>query len=56
LEKNREHKAYYVRAGELKAAGMDWTAILAAEDENPRARLAAELEVRQSLHWNRNAR
>jgi hypothetical protein len=34
---------HYVRARELKAAGMDWTAILAAEDENPRARLAAEL-------------
>ena len=34
---------HYVRAKELKAAGMDWTAVLAAEDENPRARLAAEL-------------
>jgi hypothetical protein len=34
---------HYVRAKELKAAGMDWTAILAAEDENPRARLVAEL-------------
>jgi hypothetical protein len=34
---------HYVRARELKAAGMDWTAVLAAEDENPRARLAAEL-------------
>jgi hypothetical protein len=33
----------YVRAKELKAAGMDWTDVLAAEDENPRARLAAEL-------------
>ena len=34
---------HYVRARELKAAGMDWTAVIAAEDENPRARLAAEL-------------
>ena len=33
----------YVRARELKAAGMDWTDVLAVEDENPRARLAAEL-------------
>jgi hypothetical protein len=34
---------HYVRAKELKAAGMDWTDVLAAEDENRRARLAAEL-------------
>jgi len=34
---------HYVRARELKAAGMDWTEILAAETENKRARLAAEL-------------
>jgi hypothetical protein len=34
---------HYVRARELKAAGMDWTDVLAAGDENPRARLAAEL-------------
>jgi hypothetical protein len=34
---------HYVRARELKAAGMDWTAVLAAEDENKRARLAAEI-------------
>ena len=34
---------HYVRAKELKAAGMDWTEVLAAEAENPRARLAAEL-------------
>jgi hypothetical protein len=36
---------HYVRARELKAAGMDWTGVLAAEDEaeNKRARLAAEL-------------
>ena len=33
---------HYVRAREIKAAGMDWTAVLAAEDENPR-RLAAEV-------------
>jgi hypothetical protein len=34
---------HYVRARELKAAGMDWTAVLAAEDDNRRARLAAEI-------------
>jgi hypothetical protein len=34
---------HYVRAKELKAAGMDWTEVLAAEVENPRARLVAEL-------------
>ena len=34
---------HYVRARELKAAGLDWTDILAESDENPRARLAAEL-------------
>jgi hypothetical protein len=34
---------HYVRAKELKAAGMDWTEVLAAESENRRARLAAEL-------------
>ena len=34
---------HYVRAKELKAAGMDWTEVLAAEAENKRARLAAEL-------------
>ena len=32
-----------MRAKELKAAGMNWTDVLAIEDENPRARLAAEL-------------
>ena len=34
---------HYVRAKELKAAGMDWTDVLAVEAENKRARLAAEL-------------
>jgi hypothetical protein len=34
---------HHVRARELKAAGMDWTEVLAAEAENPRARLVAEL-------------
>lgn len=33
----------YVRAKELKAAGMDWTEVLAAEAESRRARLAIEL-------------
>ena len=36
---------HYVRARELKAAEMDWTEVLAAEDDNKRARLAAELLV-----------
>jgi hypothetical protein len=34
---------HYVRAKELKVAGMDWTDVLVAEAENRRARLAAEL-------------
>ncbi len=34
---------HYVRARELKAAGMDWTRVLGAEAENRRARLAAEI-------------
>jgi hypothetical protein len=34
---------HYVRARELKAAGMDWTGVLAIPEENKRARLAAEL-------------
>ena len=34
---------HYVRARELTAAGMDWTEVLAAESENKRARLSAEL-------------
>jgi len=34
---------HYVRAKELKAAGMDWTEVLAAEEENPRARLVTEI-------------
>jgi hypothetical protein len=34
---------HYVCARELKAAGMDWTEVLATDVENPRARLAAEL-------------
>src|SRR3954453_8364132 len=34
---------HYVRAKELKAASMDWTEVREAEDEIPRARLAAEL-------------
>lgn len=33
----------YVRARELKAAGMDWTDILAVEADNRRERLVAEL-------------
>jgi hypothetical protein len=34
---------HYERAKELKAANMDWKVVLSAEEENPRARLAAEL-------------
>jgi hypothetical protein len=34
---------HYVRARELKAAGMDWTEVLADTDDNRRARLVAEL-------------
>jgi hypothetical protein len=34
---------HYVRARELKVAGMDWTDVLAAEADNRRARLVAEL-------------
>ncbi len=35
---------HYVRAKELKAAGMDWTAVLAVEEaDNKRAKLAREL-------------
>lgn len=39
----------YVRARELKAAGMDWTAVLPMEDENRRARLAAEILASESF-------
>jgi hypothetical protein len=35
--------ALYVRARQLKAAGMDWTEVLAVDAENRRARLAAEI-------------
>jgi hypothetical protein len=34
---------HYVRAGELKAAGMVWTEVLELEEDNDRARLAAEI-------------
>jgi hypothetical protein len=34
---------HYERAKELKAANMDWKVVLFREEENPRARLAAEL-------------
>jgi hypothetical protein len=34
---------HYVRAKELKVAGMDWTEVLAEEVENRRARLATEI-------------
>ncbi len=41
----------YVRDRELKAAGMEWTDVLAAEDESRRARLAAEL-LASRVHGN----
>ncbi len=34
---------HYVRARELKAAGLDWTEVLAEDGEDRRARLAAEI-------------
>ena len=34
---------HYVRAKELKAAGMDWTGVLAVEEANSRARLVSEI-------------
>ncbi len=34
---------HYMRNRELKATGMDWTGVLAAEASNKRERLAAEL-------------
>ncbi|MCI0463671.1 MAG: hypothetical protein L0Z62_42595, partial [Gemmataceae bacterium] len=43
----------YVRARELKAAGMDWTDILAIEAENRRARLAAEILSSRAFQRNR---
>jgi hypothetical protein len=46
---------HYVRARELKAAGMDWTEVFAAEDENPQARLAAEL-LASAAYGNTTAR
>ena len=46
---------HYVRARELKAAGMDWTDVLAVEAENPRARLAAEL-LASPVHGDTAAR
>jgi hypothetical protein len=40
---------YDVRAGELKAAGMVWTEVLELEEENGRARLAAEILASDAL-------
>jgi hypothetical protein len=34
---------HYVRAGELKAAGMNWREVLDEDADNGRARLAAEI-------------
>jgi hypothetical protein len=39
---------HYVRAKELKAAGLDWTAVLVDEADNHRARLASELLLDQT--------
>ena len=41
---------HYVRARELKAAGMDWTEVLAEGAENQRARLAAEILASSAYH------
>ena len=46
---------HYVRAKQLKAAKMDWTEVLAAEAENRRARLAAEL-LASTAYGNTSAR
>ncbi len=46
---------HYVRARELKAAGMDWTDVLAAEAENKRERPAAEL-LASAAHGSTAAR
>ncbi len=46
---------HYVRARELKAAGMDWTEVLAAEAENKRERLAAELLASADPRQHRRA-
>jgi len=44
LDRMREPSfRHYVRAGELKAAGMDWTELLAIEEKKRRMRLAAEI-------------
>jgi hypothetical protein len=48
-------QCHYTRAKELKAAGMDWTEVLAAEAENRRARLAAEL-LASTTHGSTAAR
>ena len=36
---------HYVRARELKAAGMEWTEVLAEDADNWRARLVAEIHA-----------
>jgi len=36
---------HYVRARELKAAGMNWTEVPAVEAENPRARLSSRVQT-----------
>ena len=46
---------HYVRTREPKAAGMDWTAVLAAADENSAARLAAEWLASDRLRQHRGA-
>jgi hypothetical protein len=52
---SRPSLRHYVRAAELKAAGQDWTEVLAVEPDNPPARLAAEL-LASALHSGTNAR
>jgi hypothetical protein len=51
LDRMREPSfRHYVRARELKAAGMDWTEVLAVDAENRRARLAAEILASDAYH------
>jgi hypothetical protein len=46
---------HYVRARELKRAGMDWDEVLAIEAENRRARLAAEI-LASTNYWSTGER
>ena len=47
---------HYVRARELKAAGMDWTDVLAAEDEQPSGTARRRAAGQRCLRQHRRAR